>query len=86
MFCPQDLAFQKRALNELPIVKSRCPADGHTSREDIKNFLAQKERESNGFKYRLFGALRRSGLDGWGYPAADVSHRTSKQPAPETEE
>ena len=86
VFAPEADIRRAAVRNELPIVKSRCPADGHTSREDIKNFLAQKERESNGFKYRLFGALRRSGLDGWGYPAADVSHRKSKQPAPETEE
>ena len=50
------------------MVKSKCPADGHTSREDTKAFLAGKERESPGFKLRLFGALRRSGFDGWGYP------------------
>ena len=34
----------------------------------MKEFLAQKERESDGFKYRIFGALRRSGIDGWGFP------------------
>lgn len=52
----------------LPVVKSKCPADGHTQRQVMKEFLAQKERESSGFQYRVFGALRRSGLDGWGFP------------------
>lgn len=86
VFAPEADIRRAAARCELPIVKSRCPADGHTSREDIKNFLAQKERESNGFKYRLFGALRRSGLDGWGYPETDVSHRGSKQNLPDSEE
>ena len=35
---------------------------------------------------RIGGALRRSGLDGWGYPETDVSHRRSKQNLPDTEE
>lgn len=52
----------------LPVVKSKCPADGYTQRQATKEFLAQKERESEGFKCRIFGALRRSGVDGWGYP------------------
>ena len=55
----------------LPVVKSSCPADGHTQRQVMKEFLARQERESSGFQYRVFGALRRSGLDGWGFPAEE---------------
>ena len=47
VFAPEADIRRAAVRCELPIVKSRCPADGHTSREDIKNFLAQKERESN---------------------------------------
>ncbi|MGN0587402.1 MAG: tRNA 2-thiocytidine biosynthesis TtcA family protein [Oscillospiraceae bacterium] len=53
--------------NELPIVKSKCPADGATSRQRVKEELAARDRIDKGFSDRLFGALRRSGLDGWGY-------------------
>lgn len=49
----------------LPVVKSKCPADGQTSRQKIKEFVAEKNREDNGFKDRVFGALRRAGIDGW---------------------
>ncbi len=59
----------------LPIVKSKCPADGTTTRQETKEWLAEMERKDKGFTYRLFGALRRSGIDGWGYPETDVSHR-----------
>ncbi len=55
----------KRA--NLPIVKSVCPADGVTSRQKTKEFLAERERTDEGFTCRLFGALRRSGINGWGY-------------------
>ena len=68
VFAPEADVRRAASQRGLPVVKSKCPADGHTSREDTKAFLAEKERESPGFKLRLFGALRRSGFDGWGYP------------------
>lgn len=74
VFAPEKEVRRAAERNNLPIVKSKCPADGHTSREKTKEFLAEKERESDGFKYRLFGALRRSGIDGWGYPGQAASH------------
>jgi tRNA(Ile)-lysidine synthase TilS/MesJ len=52
--------------NALPIVKSVCPADGHTNRQKTKEFLADMERKDHGFKDRLFGAMKRAGIDGWG--------------------
>lgn len=57
--------------NELPIVKSKCPADGATTRQRIKLELAERDKADRGFSERLFGALRRSGLDGWGYKQKD---------------
>lgn len=51
----------------LPVVKSACPADGETNRQRVKEFLRERERADPGFTCRLFGALRRAGLDGWGY-------------------
>ena len=67
VFAPE--AQVRRVANklELPVTKSRCPVDGHTKREEMTLWLAQQEREDHGFKLRMFGALRRSGLDGWGY-------------------
>lgn len=52
--------------NELPVVQSVCPADGHTNREKTKNFLAEMERSDHGFKDRIFGAMKRADIDGWG--------------------
>lgn len=56
-------AAQKCGLN---IVKSKCPADGHTNRQRTKEFLADMERSDHGFKDRLFGAMKRANVDGWG--------------------
>ena len=50
----------------LPVVKSKCPVDGNTSREEIKNWLRGMERDHyRGLSKRIFGAIRRAGIDGW---------------------
>lgn len=51
---------------DLNIVKSKCPADGLTNRQRTKEFLAEMERNDHGFKDRLFGAMKRANVDGWG--------------------
>ncbi len=68
VFAPEKEIRRAAARENLPIVKSKCPADGHTKREETKEFLKERERLDHGFTYRLFGAMRRAGLDGWGYP------------------
>ncbi|MDE6798056.1 MAG: tRNA 2-thiocytidine(32) synthetase TtcA [Ruminococcus sp.] len=58
----------KKASRNLKIVKSRCRADGHTNRQKTKDFIAGMERQEHGFKDRIFGAMCRAGIDGWGVP------------------
>lgn len=66
VFAPER-EIRKAALKcELPIVKSKCPADGHTNRQTMKEFIAEREKSDHGFKDRLFGAMRRADIDGWG--------------------
>lgn len=51
---------------ELPILKSLCPADGETKRQEIKDILAMLDKSVNsGLKKRLFTAIQTSGIDGW---------------------
>lgn len=66
VFAPEKEIRKTAMKNNLSVVKSRCPADGHTNREKTKNFILQMEREDNGFTDRLFGAMRRANIDGWG--------------------
>lgn len=49
----------------LPVVKSPCPADGHTKREYIKNLLRSINLETPGVKERMFTAIKSSKLEGW---------------------
>ncbi len=55
--------FASRA--DLPVVKSTCPADGETEREEMKKLLATLERQNKGLRYRIFGAIQRGGIDGF---------------------
>ena len=74
VFAPESAIKSAIKRNNIEIVKSKCPADGKTKREEMKEFLRQKEYEDNGFTDRIFGALRRSGVDGWG-KAADAADK-----------
>jgi tRNA 2-thiocytidine biosynthesis protein TtcA len=49
----------------LPIIKSPCPADKHTERKTMKQLLAQLEKNNKGLRHRIFGALQKSGIDGY---------------------
>ena len=50
---------------ELPVVKSTCPEDGETEREEMKKLLSVLERQNKGLRYRIFGAIQRGGIDGF---------------------
>ena len=66
VFAPEREIRKAAEKNSLPIVKSKCPADGKTNRQSTKEFIAEMERANHGFKDRLFGAMKRGNIDGWG--------------------
>lgn len=51
----------------VPVVKSPCPADGHTKREYVKNLLREINYETPGVKERMFTAIRNGIGKGWEY-------------------
>ncbi|MDE6641330.1 MAG: tRNA 2-thiocytidine(32) synthetase TtcA [Acetatifactor sp.] len=50
---------------DVPVVKSPCPADGHTKREYVKNLLRNLNLENPGVKERMFTAVVNSKMKGW---------------------
>ena len=50
---------------DVPVVKSPCPADGHTKREYIKNLVRQLNLENPGVKERMFTAIQNGNMKGW---------------------
>ena len=65
-FAPERDIVHAAKQNIPEIVKSRCPVDGHTMRETMKTFIREQEKQNPGFKTRVFGAMRRANVDGWG--------------------
>ena len=51
--------------NNLPVVKSPCPADGYTKREYAKELLKQIREENPGAKERMFTSILRGNIAGW---------------------
>ena len=54
--------------NTLPVVKSACPANGNTEREEMKQLLNSLDRKYPGLRYRIFGAMQRGEIDGFHLP------------------
>lgn len=50
---------------DVPVVKSPCPADGHTKREYVKNLLRSLNHENPGVRERMFTAVVNSKMKGW---------------------
>lgn len=65
VYAPEKDVKRAAIKNELPIIVSSCPANGHTNRQRTKEFLAEADKTYNGIKDRIFGAMQRFGLDGW---------------------
>lgn len=51
--------------NNIPVVKSACPADKHTQREYIKDLVKSINKEAPGVKERMFTAILNSNIEGW---------------------
>ena len=60
----KDVRYFAKA-EALPVMKSPCPADGNTEREEIKQLLARLDRQNRGLRYRIFGAIQRGEIDGF---------------------
>lgn len=55
--------FSKK--NNLPVLKSPCPADGHTKREEIKQLIYSLQKEIPQLQDNIFGAIQRGPLEDW---------------------
>lgn len=70
MIRPMILATEsdvRRAVKHegLPIVKSACPADGATRRQEMKEYVASMCRKDKAFRQKMLGAMQGADLDGW---------------------
>ena len=59
-----DCARVVRKAN-LPIVKSKCPADGITERQEVKEFLDSLEKKYGSVRHKILGAMQRKEINGY---------------------
>ena len=50
---------------QLPVVESKCPANGVTKREDVKKLLKSLSAQYGDVPERIIGAMQRGGIDRW---------------------
>ena len=65
LYVPEKQIRYFAARANLPVVASKCPANGNTEREHMKQLLPTLEREHKGIKHRIFGAMERGKVDGF---------------------
>lgn len=68
VFAPEAEVARAARKNDLPVLKSKCPADGHTNREEMRQFIIEKRRNDKHFSDKIFGAIQRGNISGWGKP------------------
>ena len=49
----------------LPVMKSLCPEDKNTERENMKSLLSELEKGNKGLQHRIFTAMCRAEIDGF---------------------
>lgn len=49
----------------LPTVKSKCPADGTTERQEVKEFLNSLEKKYGNVREKILGAMQRKEINGY---------------------
>ena len=67
---PMILAKESMVASEvkrrgLPVVKSKCPMDGVSERQNMKNLIRELEREYPVLREKITGAMQRRDIDGW---------------------
>ncbi len=50
----------------LPVVENTCPADKNTKRQEVKDLLAQLQKQYPDLKTKIFGSMQRLPLPEWG--------------------
>lgn len=70
MIRPMIYAFEKdveRAANSrnLPVCKSKCPADGNTHRQKVKELIHSLEKDYENLRKKTITALQKGEIDGW---------------------
>ena len=65
LYVEESMTRSIAARYSLPVVKSTCPMDGTSKRQDVKELVEQLSREHPDFKHKTFRAIQRFPMPGW---------------------
>ena len=51
--------------SEVHLIRSKCPEDKHTEREEIKKLISELDRRYDGFSHRVMNAIENANLSGY---------------------
>lgn len=68
IFAPEKDIKKFIKKNNITVMRKACPMDGFTKREDIKNLIYNLGLENPMLRANLFGAIKRSNIQGWNLP------------------
>ena len=66
IYVEEDFVRKAARALSLPIVENPCPANGYTKRQEIKELLRTLEKTYPDLRNKIFGAMKRLPLKGWG--------------------
>lgn len=80
IYCPEkSIRYFVSHSCGLPLIESPCPADKDSERKRVKDLLYTLEKsEYPGLKHRLFGAMQRADLDGFGIKPCEPSREKNQ--------
>lgn len=65
IFCPQSLITGEVRKSGLPVVKSKCPADGAGERKQMRELITELNRGYPKLREKIIGAMQRGSVDNW---------------------
>lgn len=66
IYCKESSIKHFVNTNNLPVIKSDCPENKFTERENMKALLINLEKQNKGLRHRIFKAIQKSDIDGFG--------------------
>lgn len=65
VYAPEKDLIAFATAQNLGIVENKCTVDGHTKRTKMRQMMAEWNEEFDNIEEKVFGAIRRAGLNGW---------------------
>ena len=66
IFCDEKKITMNVNKLSLPVIKSPCPADGHTNRESTKQLINSLQYDYKDLRKKVIGAMQRANISDWG--------------------